>query len=160
MDGILSTTATAGKIVFVDCNGILVPTLKKPQPIDRNVLMRMYSRFPDIVDFLSKVRSADLAKLSFKKLYSEPLPALDEFGRVKSFIENEGFTFNSSSMESDPSFVEISLDDSFAEEEKDISVVHSNDVSSATVAHALGEGIRTVGNKVRGFFARKFPKQL
>ena len=157
MDGILSTTAAAGKIVFVDCKGILVPQLKRPQTNDQ--ISRLLS-FPDIADFLSKVRSKDLAKLSYWKLYSEPLPALDEFGRVKSFKENEDFIFNSSSLGSDSSFTEISLEDSFANEEQDSFEIYSNDVSSATAAQTLANGIRTLGNKVRGFFARTFPKRL
>ena len=157
MDGILSTTAAAGKIVFVDCKGILVPQLKRPQT-NHQFVLRLLS-FPDIADFLSKVRSKDLAKLSYWKLYSEPLPALDEFGRVKSFKENEDFIFNSSSLGSDPGFVEISLEDSFANEEQDSFEIYSNDVSSATAAQTLANGIRTLGNKVRGFFARTFPKR-
>ena len=157
MDGILSTTAAAGKIVFVDCKGILVPQLKRPQTNDR--ILRLLC-FPDIADFLSKVCSEDLAKLSYWKLYSEPLPALDEFGRVISFKKEDKFIFNSSSLGSDPSFVEISLEDSFANEEQDSFEIYSNDVSSATAAQTLANGIRTLGNKVRGFFARTFPKRI
>ena len=168
MDGILSTTAAAGKIVFVDCKGILVPQLKRPQTNDQIDLR--FPSFPgvarqleienNVADFLSKVCSEDLAKLSYYKLYREPLPALDEFGRVISFKENHEFIFNSSSLESDPSFVEISLEDSFANEEQDSFEIYSNDVSSATAAQTLANGIRTLGNKVRGFFARTFPKRF
>ena len=149
MDGILSTTAAAGKIVFVDCKGILVPQLKRPQT-NHQIDSRLLS-FPDIADFLSKVCSKDLAKISSWKLYSEPLPALDEFGRVISFKENHEFIFNSSSLGSDPSFVEISLDESIANEEQDNFEIHSKDESSASVSP-------TLGNRVGGFLARTFSK--
>ena len=165
MDGILSTTAAAGKIVFVDCKGILVPELKRPQTIDRNELL--ISSFlseqleieNNVADFLSKVCSEDLTKIPLRKLYDEPLPALDRCGRIISFKEDR-FISNSLSLGSDPGFVEISLDESFANEELDSFEIHSNDLSSATVTRTLGNGIRALGNKVRGFFARTFPKRF
>ena len=123
------------------------------------MVLRLLS-FPDIADFLSKVCSEDLAKLSYWKLYSEPLPALDEFGRVISFKKKDKIIFNSSSLGSDPSFVEISLEDSFVNEEQDSFEIYSNDVSSATAAQIIANGIRTLSNKVRGFFARTIPKRL
>ena len=203
MDGILSTTAAAGEIVFVDCKGILVPQLKNSQLSDHNVL---HSCFLDETlgslenniskDFMDSNRKKELdnitgsffgnsseifTRFSLSKILSE-LPPVDELGRIIYNADSDniqivpkvsrsrarfgksdkpfGFIFTGPSLGSDPSFVEISLEDSFANEEQDSFEIYSNDVSSATAPQTLANGIRTLGNKVRGFFARTFPKRL
>ena len=165
MDGILSTTAAAGEIVFVECKGILVPQLKDSQAIDHNV---------NVHDSFSEGSSEKFAGFSLGQILAE-LPPVDESGRIiynddsdnihyvpktmrprvrsRKFDEPFGFIFSGPSLGSDPSFVEIALDESIANEEQNNFETHLNGALSATVA-------RTLGNRVRGFFARTFPKRF
>ena len=194
MDGILSTTAAAGEIVFVDCKGILVPQLKNSQLSDHNVL---HSSFLDETlgslenniskDFMDSNRKKELdnitgsffgnsseifTRFSLSKILSE-LPPVDELGRIIYNADSDNiqivpkvsrsrarfgksdkpfvFIFTGPSLGSDPSFVEISLDESIANEEQDNFEIHSKDESSASVSP-------TLGNRVGGFLARTFSK--
>ena len=196
MDGILSTTAAAGEIIFVDCKGILVPQLKNSQPSDHNVLHSSFldetlgssedSIFKDFIDSNRKKEldnitgsffensSEKITGFSLSRILSE-LPPVDELGRIIYNADSDnvqivpkvsrsrarigksdepfGFIFTGPSLGSDPSFVEISLDETIVNEEQDNFEIHSKDASSASVSP-------TLGNRVRGFLARTFSKRF